>query len=126
GFAELRLEPVVIAQLLRDSGLLLDERELIDRLGVVGHWPVRINRDCYWPHTEESKRHQTKCKNRWSDHQRAETRGADQESDRHEEHDRQPKPVGAEVSGYEAGENIERCASLTRRRHDFLDVRGVH
>ena len=45
--------------------------------------------------------------------------------DRHQAHDRQAQPVGAEVAGDQAGQDVERRAAFARRGHDFLDVRRV-
>ena len=86
--AELRVEPVVVPELLLNSRLLLDERELENRLCVVGDRAVRIDCDRHWPHSQESERDQAKSEYSRRDHQSSEALGAHQESDGHQNHDR--------------------------------------
>ena len=60
-----------------------------------------------------------------SDHQRAGTdreHAADPRADAHQAGDGDAHPVGAEVSGDEAGQDVERRAAFARCRDDFLHV----
>ena len=50
---------------------------------------------------------------------------ADAVGDRHQRHDAQPEPVGAEVAGDEAGQDVQRRAALARRGDDLPHVRRL-
>ena len=52
-----------------DAGNLLDSRELIDGLCVVGYWAIGINCDGHRPHSEKPKRHKAKGENSGCGHQ---------------------------------------------------------
>ena len=45
-------------------GNLLDQRQLVNRLGVVGHRAVGVDRDGHRAHAEKSEGHQTESKHR--------------------------------------------------------------
>ena len=53
-------------------GMLLDRRQLEDRLRVVGDRAVRVDRDRHRAHAEEAERDQAEREHRGRDHQRAE------------------------------------------------------
>ena len=50
------------------SGNLLDRRELVDRLRVVGHRAVRVDGDRHRAHAEEAERHQAEREDRRRHH----------------------------------------------------------
>ena len=131
GRAEVHREPIVPLELLLDAGQLLNRGQLVHRLSVVGHRAVRIDRDSHGPHAEKAECHEAKRENRRREHDRAAVRAmrasqperANPVRDRHEGHDRQAQPICAEVAGDEPGQNVQRSATLLRRRDHFPDVR---
>ena len=102
-------------------------RELEDRLRVVGHRAIGVDRDRDRPHAEEPERDQAEGEDRGRDHQVAALKivGADAVGDGHQRDDAHPEPVGAEIPRHEARQDVERCAALSRRGHDFPDVAGL-
>ena len=105
-----------------DAGNLLDQRELVDRLRVVGDRAVGIDGDGHRPHAEEAEGHQAEGEHRRGNHQVAEAQLADEVADGHQRDHGEPQPVGAEVAGDEAGQNAERRAAFPRRGDDFAHV----
>ena len=62
------------------------QRKLIDRLRVVRHRAVGIDRDRDRPHAEEPEGHQTEREDRGRQHESAQAEGADAVGDGHQEH----------------------------------------
>ena len=105
-----------------DARDLLDQRQLVHRLRVVGHRTVRVDGDRHRAHAEEAERDEAEREHGRGDHQRADAREdvLTQYAIAISDHDRHAEPVRAEVAGDEARENVERRAALARRGHDFL------
>jgi hypothetical protein len=108
GTLEIDVEPVVLLDFLLDVGDRLDHRQLVDRLRVVGDRAVGVDRNRHRSHAEEAERHETEREHRRRDHQSAEPLKAHQVGDRHQDDDGEPEPVGAEVAGDEARQDVER------------------
>ena len=70
GALEVNVDVVVALQLALDIRYLLDQRQLIYRLRIVGHRTVGIDGDGHRTHAQEAERHQTKGEYRRSQHQR--------------------------------------------------------
>ena len=79
------------------------------------------------PMPRKPKATRPKAKIAGADHDRpeiiAEALRADEVGDRHQAHDRQAQPVGAEVARHEAREDVQRRAALARRGDDLVHVR---
>ena len=109
-----------------DAGDGLDRGELVDRLGVVGDRAVAVDRDGDRAHAEEAEGHQAEGEHgRGQHHGRPGTPGADVVADAHQEQHREAEPVGAEVAGDEAGEDVERSAAFARTGDDLAHVAGI-
>ena len=113
-------------------GNLFDLRQLVDRLRVVGHRAVGVDGNRHRAHAEEAEGHETEREDRRRHHQGTppiivDVRSIDghQVGNRHQAHDGEAEPVGAEVPGHEARQDVERRAAFARRGHDFLDVRRM-
>ncbi|MPM14466.1 hypothetical protein SDC9_60829 [bioreactor metagenome] len=126
----LRPEPEVTFDLRVDPVDLLDRREFVDRLGVVGDRAVRVDRDRHRAHAEEAEGHQAEGEHRRGQHQGIEAGGRDGVRDTHQADDRDAQPVAGEVAGHQAGQDVERGAALAGGLHHLLDVatlgRGEH
>ena len=77
GAFELRIEAEVASNFLPDVRQGFDHRQFEDRLRVVGHRSVGVDRDRHRAHAEEAEGHQAEGEHRRGDHQAAETVGAD-------------------------------------------------
>ena len=122
GRFEVDVEAVVPLQRAFDPGKGLDHRQLEHGLRVVGDGTVGVHRDRHRPHAEEAEGHQAEGEHRRREHERAEAQRAHQVRDAHEHHDDDPEPVGAEIAGDEAGEDVQRGPAFARRDDDFLHV----
>ena len=93
-------------------------RELVDRLRVVGDRAVRVDRDGDRAHAEEAEGHEAEREDRpgaiMMRAQALERRRRYAMPIRTD--DDEAHPVGAEVTGGEAGEDVERGAAFARRR----------
>ena len=112
----------IFLQFLLDVRNLLDQRQLVHRLRVVGYWPVGIHRDRYRAHAQEAERHQSERKHGSGDHQRTEALQAHQVADRHQCHHGQPDVIRRKISSHEARQDAQRRAAFFRRRHHFAHV----
>ena len=118
----------VEAEVLLDLGLdvrdVLDQRELVDRLRVVRHRAVGVDRDRHRAHAEEAEGDQAEGEHRRREHQRrrAPMPSLTQVRDAHQGRDHEAHPVGAEVAGGQAGEHVERRAAFLRGRDDLAHV----
>ena len=119
---EVHREPIVTLNLSGRRRHLFDRRQLEHRLRVVRYRTVGVDGDRHGAHAKEPERHEAERKHGRRNHQRSETHVTDQKRDGHQQHDRDAKPIGAEVTGDEAGQNVQRRAALTRRRNDFAHV----
>ncbi len=108
--------------LLLDPGHLLDQGELVDGLGVVGHRAVAVHRDGDRAHAQEAERHQAEGEDGRGLHQIAQAQRAHPVGDGHEAHDRDAEPVGGEVARHEAREDVERGTALSRRGDHLTHV----
>ena len=106
----------VFLEFLPDVGDLLDQRQFIHGLRVVGHRTVGVHRDGHRAHAQEAERHQSEGEDRGGNHQIVQTHGAEVVADRHQRHHRKPEIVGGEISRHEAGQNAQRRAALVRRK----------
>ena len=102
---------------------LLDQRQLENRLRVVRHRAIGIDRDGDRAHAQESERHQTKREHRrrqqsW---QLRQSHRADVVADPISANHRQTQPVGGEIAGHEARQNTSdappSCAEVTTSSH---------
>ena len=109
-------------RLALDVRHLLDQRELVDRLRVVGHRAVGVDGDGDRAHAEEAEGHQAEGEDGRSQHQRAEAEVADEVADGHQGHHGEAQVVAGEVAGHEARQNAERRAAFVGRGHDLAHV----
>ncbi len=110
--SKLHVEAVVALELLLDAGHLLDDRQLEHRLGVVGHRAVGVDGDRHRAHAEEPERHEAEREHGRREHQRRRGRTSAHADTRSpiSDDDAQAEPVGAEVPGHEAGQDVQRGA----------------
>ena len=121
--AKFDVDAEVLLELRLDAGDLLDRRELVDRLRVVGHRAVGVDGDRHRSHAEEAERDEAEREDRRRDHADvAQAQRAHSVRDGHERHDRHADPVRAEIARHEARQDVEGGAALLGRRHHFLDV----
>ncbi len=113
---KVHIKAVLALQFGLDVGHDLDQRQLVDRLCVVGDRAVGIHRDGDRAHAQKSEGDQPECKDRFRNHQRMQSHGADVVSDAHQDDHRDTQPESGEVSGDEPGEDVQRCAAFTRGR----------
>ena len=125
-FFKVGSEPEIFLDFFGDARHLLNGREFKHGLGIVRHWSVRVHRNGHWAHPEKTERHQAESENCRRHHQALQAVQADPERNGHQRHHRNPQPIGAEIPRHQTGQNIERRATLARRRHHFLNVRGMH
>ena len=118
----MRLETKVLFDLRVDVLDLFDRGKLVDGLGVVGHRSVGVDGDGHRAHAQEAERHEAEGKHGRGDHDVAETLGADDVADAHEDHDGEADVVATEVTRDETGEDVERRPALPGRGDHFLDV----
>ena len=108
-----------------DVGKRFDGGKLVDGLRVVGDRAVAIDRDGDRSHAQEAEGHQAEGEDRRGQHQGRQEHGADEVADAHEAQHGEAQPVGAEVAGHEAGEDVERCAAFPRAGDDFAHVARI-
>ena len=113
GRGEIGREPVAVPEFLLHARNVLDERQLEDRLRVVGHRSVRVDGNRHRSHPQKSERDQTERKYRRRLHQRGE-RGAHGVGNAHQSGDHEAEPVRAEVAGDQPGKDVQRRAAFTR------------
>ena len=125
---EIHVNVEVLLDLRLDVGHLLDQREFIDGLCVVGHRAVGIDRDGHRPHAEEAEGNQAEGKHRCGNHggRHAQTHLAEEVGNRHQSDHRQPQVIRGKVSGDKTGKDSERCAAFFGRSHHFIHVAGFH
>ena len=70
GALEVHVDVEVLLELLLDVGNLLDQRQLVNRLGVVGDRSVGIDGDRHRAHAEKSEGHQAEGEDGSRNHQR--------------------------------------------------------
>ena len=122
GRLEVEIEPEVPLDILLDAGHLLDQGELVNGLGVVGHRAIAVHRDRDRAHAQKAERHQTEGEDGRGLHQIAQAERADPVGDGHQAHDGDAQPVGGEVARHESREDVERGTALSRRGDDFTHV----
>ena len=124
GLLELDVEAEVLLDLLLDVRDALDDGELVDALRVVGDRTVRVDGDRDRTHAEEAEGDEAEGEDRGrveaaDHHDVAEARRAARVGHHvrgaHEDDEDDAHPVGAEVTGGEAGEDVERRAALASR-----------
>ena len=106
GASELNVKVVVLAQLGFDVGDILNERELINGLGVICDRAIRIHGDGHRPHAQKAERHQAESKYRLSHHQAVQPHGAEVVGDGHQRDHGKSQPVGGEIARHQARENV--------------------
>jgi hypothetical protein len=111
---EIRVDPVVSFQRLLHVRNLLDERQLEDRLGIVGDGAIGVHRDRYGSHPEKAECRQTECEDRRRGHERPEPGCADRVRTPHQHDNDHAKPVRAEISGHESRQDAERGPPFAR------------
>src|SRR5438132_4855429 len=119
---EVHINVEISLEILLGIRNLFDQRKLINRLRVVGHWPVRIDSNRHRSHSQKSKRHQTKGEHWRRHHQRTQTHCAEVVSDGHQNDHRKSEVVSREISCHKAGKNIQRRSALLGRNHYFFHV----
>ena len=128
GAIEIHVEVEVFLDLRFDVRDLLDQREFINRLRVVGDRTVGIDRDRHRPHAEEAEGHQAESEDRRRQHARRhrQSHRADVVGDGHQDHHGQAEVVAGEVARHKARQNSERRSTFLRRLHHFPHVTRVH
>ena len=126
GQGEIRRKAEVTLDLLRRAGQGLDHGKLVNALGVVGHWAIGVHGDRHRAHAEEAECHQSEGEDGRGLHDVYADAAADEIGDCHQPHDRQAQPIGAEVAGGEAGEDVQRGPAFARRIDDLADVAGMY
>ena len=87
---------------------LLDQRQLVDGLRIVGDRPVAVHRDGYGTHAQEAEGHQAEGEDCRRLHELLEpAHRADPVGNSHQAHDGDPEPVGRKVSGHKTREDVE-------------------
>jgi hypothetical protein len=119
------VKPKVLLNVLGDVGKGFDGGKLVDGLRVVGDRAVAIHGDGDRSHAQEAEGHQAEGEYRRGQHQGHQEHGAHEVADAHEEQHREAQPVGAEVAGHEAGEDVERRAAFPRAGDDFANVARI-
>jgi hypothetical protein len=135
GFAVIRFEQVlgtlevdrhieVLLDLRFHVRHCLDQREFINRLRIVGNWAVRIHRDRYRAHTQESERDQSEREHGWSKHSGSQSQShrAHPVGNSHQHHHGEAKVVAREIAGHKPRQDAKRCSAFFRGAHDFLHV----
>jgi hypothetical protein len=116
GRLEVRLEAEVLLDLLFDVGNRLDEGELVDRLRVVGDRAVGVDRDGHRAHAEEAEGDQTEREDAGASIMLLPREGHRHVvGDAHQDREHHAQPVGREVAGGEAGQDVERGATFLAR-----------
>src|SRR5262249_30486042 len=134
GAFKLHVKAVVLFDLLLHIRYLLDQRELVNGLGVISYGTIGIHSDRYRPHAQEAESDQAKGEDRGGQHEgsvgpgqiRAQTHGAEVEGNAHQGDDADSHPVGGEIASDQAGKNVKRRSALVRGGNDFLYVARVH
>ena len=135
GLLEVGLEAELLLHFL--GGLLhivLDEGELVDALGVVGHRTVGINSDGDRTHTEHTESHKAKGKDGGILREDAGEVDVEEDSgevgNKHQHEENKTCPEGTHVAGHKTAEDIERRTTLLGGRDNLMDVlrfgRGEH
>ena len=128
GLLPVGLEAKLLFNLL--LGLLLvvlDERELIHRLGIVGHGAITVDCDGHRTHAQHTERHQTKSEDGGKFSILAK-QGADAEllgsevGQQHQAEEHQASPETAEVTRDETAEDVQRRTALTRGVHHLIHM----
>src|SRR5713101_8113784 len=122
GALEVHVDVVVLLEFRLDAGNLLNERQLKDRLRVIGYRAVRVHRDGHRAHAEEPESYQAKSEHRLRHHEVTESLLREEIADGHQHYHAEPQVVAGEISRHEAGENAERCSAFLRGGHHFLDM----
>src|ERR1700729_2876080 len=117
---EIHIHIEITLQFLLDVRNRLDQRKLVHRLRVVRHRPIRIHRDRYRPHSQKSKRHQTKRKHRRRNHQIPQPLQADQVADGHQQHHRKADVISRKIASYAPPSSADATTSRTCR--DSVEV----
>ena len=100
-------------------GIVLDHRQLEDRLRVVGHRPYESTAIVTGPMPRKPNATRPNANTAGASISAPRPQRADAVGDAHQRDDAQAEPVGAEVAGDEAGQDVQRRAALTRRGHDL-------
>ena len=121
---ELDIESEFAADFFLDVRDAFNQRQLVNRLGVVRHRTVRVDGNRHWSHAQKTERHQTECKHRRCEHHRVQTLPRHREvvSECHQTDNAHPQPVAGEITSHQTGKNVQRRATLLRRGNDLLDV----
>ena len=123
---ELRVDAVVLLQLGFDAGNSFDQRQLVNRLSIVGDRPVGIHGDRHRSHAQEAERDQAKREDRRSQHQRIHRRPrAEVIAHRHQRDHAQSQPVGRKIAGHQSRQDSQRSSAFLRRGDDFLHVARI-
>ena len=117
--------------LLVDVGQLLDGRQLVDALGVVGDRPVGVDGNRHRAHAEETEGHQTEGEDgplhlaHRAHVTQARSGSRDQKCGTHEGDDRHTQPVSGEVAGHQTRQDVQRRPALLGAGDDLAHVTGV-
>ena len=98
-------------------GKLLDQRQLVDRLGVVGHRAVAIDGDGHRPHAQEAEATRPKAKTGRRQHRASPETAVSADASRRcaiSAHDDHAQPEALKVAGDEAGQDVQRRAAFAR------------
>ncbi len=121
---KVHIEAEVLLQLRFNAGNIFNQRQLVDRLSIVGNRAIRVDSNRDRPHAKEAKRDQSKRKDRRSQHQRRviEAPVLSVIARPHQRHHAQPQPVGRKIAGHKSRQNPQRSSTLLRRRDNLLHM----
>ena len=118
GAFELHVDVVVLLQLGFDAGNGFDQRQLVDRLSIVGDRPVGIHGNRHRTHAQEAERHEAKGEDRWSQHHsrrislQIRYAGAEEIAQGHERDHAKSQPVGRKIAGHESRQDAQRSSAF--------------
>ena len=111
-------------------GTFFDQRQLVDRLSIVGYRPVGIDGNRDRTHAQEAEGDEAKGEDGWSQHHSRriilQIRYAQAEviAQSHESDHAQSQPVGRKIAGHESRQDSQRSSAFLRRFDNFFDVGG--
>ena len=121
-------ESVLLLDVLGGIRDLLDGRQLVDALGVVGDRAVGVDGRA---HAKEAEGHQAEGEDspldlaHGSHVAQAGTGAGDEEGDAHEGDDDDAQPESGEITGNQTGQDVQGGAAFAGARDDLTDVPGV-
>ena len=119
------IEAEVTPDFVLNARDLVDGRQFVDALRIVGHWTIRIDSDRHRAHTQEAEGDQPEGEDRRRQHQGAQSQRADEERPGHQAENRGTEPERREVARHQAGQNIQGRPALLGADDDLPDVAAL-